>query len=114
MEIEDLLKLADEIVEHYLTTEASERAKSSDNLGGRRRFVQGTRWNNLNVEAQTTSASIGDQVLANAILRMRDSMTHYEFQHALSDGDIGRALNVMAVSAHPLPSVKYTHAKAWE
>jgi hypothetical protein len=58
----------------------------------------------LNVEAQVTSASTGDQVLANAILRMRDSMTHYEFHHALADGDIGRALNIMAVSTHPLQS----------
>jgi hypothetical protein len=70
MEIEDLLKLADEIVEHYLTTEAPEWARSSNNLGGRKRFIQGTLWNILNVEAQVTSASTGDQVLANTILRM--------------------------------------------
>jgi hypothetical protein len=53
-EIEDLLKLADEIVGHYLTTEASERARSSYNLGSGKRFVQGTWWNNLNIEAQVT------------------------------------------------------------
>ena len=101
-EIEDLLKLADEIVGQYLTTEASECARSSNNLGGGKRFIQGTQWNSLNVEAQVTSASTGDQVLTNTILRMRDSMTHYEFHHALADSDIGRALNVMAISTHLL------------
>ncbi|KAI0681879.1 hypothetical protein BC835DRAFT_1248953, partial [Cytidiella melzeri] len=39
----------------------------------------------------------GDQVLANTILRMRDIMLHYEFHSAVADGDIGRAMNVMAV-----------------
>jgi hypothetical protein len=91
MEIEDLLKLADQIVEQYLTTEASERAGSSNNVGSRNEFVRGAPWHNLHSEIQ------GDQVLANTILRMRDSMAHYEFHHAISDGDIGRALNIMAV-----------------
>lgn len=40
----------------------------------------------------------GDQVFANTILRMRDSILHFEFQLAIADGDIGRAMNVMAVS----------------
>lgn len=40
----------------------------------------------------------GDQILANSCRRMKDSMLHYEFQCAISDGDIGRAMNVMAVS----------------
>lgn len=47
----------------------------------------------------------GDQVLANTGLRMRDSL-HYEFRCAISDGDIGRAMNVMAVS-HSLDLVYY-------
>ena len=33
MEIEGLLKLADQIVEQYLTTETSEHASSSNNVG---------------------------------------------------------------------------------
>lgn len=43
----------------------------------------------------------GDEILANVILRMRDSMFHYEFQCAIAEGDIGRAINVMAVSNIP-------------
>ncbi|KAI0309531.1 hypothetical protein OF83DRAFT_1071913 [Amylostereum chailletii] len=43
------------------------------------------------------SPFIGDQVLANEVLRMRDSMWHYVFQWAISDGDIGHAMNVMAI-----------------
>ncbi|KIP02292.1 hypothetical protein PHLGIDRAFT_79355, partial [Phlebiopsis gigantea 11061_1 CR5-6] len=44
-----------------------------------------------------TNALLGDQMLANSILRIRDSMIHYEFQSAIADGDIGRAMNVMNV-----------------
>jgi len=29
---------------------------------------------------------------------MRDAMLHYEFQHAIADGDIGQAMNIMSVS----------------
>jgi hypothetical protein len=32
---------------------------------------------------------IGDQVLANTILHLRDSMFHYKFQFAVASGDIG-------------------------
>jgi hypothetical protein len=28
---------------------------------------------------------------------MQDSMMHYEFQSAIADGDIGRAMNIMSV-----------------
>lgn len=44
---------------------------------------------------------LGDQVLANAVLRMRDSLWHYEFQWAVADGDIGRAMLIMGVSMVP-------------
>ena len=47
---------------------------------------------------QDGSASKGDQVLANTILQMQNSMAHYKFHHAISDGDFGQALNIMAVS----------------
>jgi hypothetical protein len=39
----------------------------------------------------------GDKVLANGAQRMKDSMTHYEWQCAIADGDIGCAMNVMVV-----------------
>lgn len=42
----------------------------------------------------------GDHVLANSILRLRDSLWHYEFIWATADGDIGRTMQIMAVSIH--------------
>ncbi|KAF8598632.1 hypothetical protein BDV93DRAFT_609737 [Ceratobasidium sp. AG-I] len=39
----------------------------------------------------------GDHVLANSILRLRDSLWHYEFIWAIADGDIGRAMKIMSV-----------------
>jgi hypothetical protein len=120
MEIEDLLKLADQLTSRYLTTQASEQV-----LHGRStNFVIGSPWTapptaswftpgsdseELNKDDASESGSlfeedpgepdiIGDQVLANTILRMRDSMAHYEFQCSIAEGDIGRALNIMAVS----------------
>ena len=40
----------------------------------------------------------GDHCLANSILRLRDSPWHYEFNWAIADGDIGRAMQIMFVS----------------
>jgi hypothetical protein len=99
-DIEDLLKLSSKLVTRYLTTEASERALYGDGSHG---FAIGSPWpKSADVIAGSDSESEdepleGDQILANTILRMRDSMLHYEFQFAIADGDIGRALNVMAV-----------------
>ena len=90
-DIEDLLKLADVLVRRYLTTEAHERALHSNNSNSRHSFKNGA-------PETTPSTIIGDQILANSLLRMQDSMLHYEFNHAISSGDIGRAMNAMAVS----------------
>lgn len=102
VDIEDLLKQADTLVRRYLTTEAAERAMFSKNPSGINAFVNGAAWRDpAIVETDTNAspkASYGDQVLGNTLLRMRDSMLHYEFHHAIADGDIGRAMNVMAVS----------------
>ncbi|KAG8722535.1 hypothetical protein FRC09_006111 [Ceratobasidium sp. 395] len=38
----------------------------------------------------------GDHCLANSIVRLRDSLWHYEFVYAIADGDIGRAMKVMS------------------
>jgi hypothetical protein len=96
-DVEGLLKLADVLVRHYLTTEAYQRAQNSNNPPGRHAFVNGSPWDaGLREGSESVPQPFqGDQVLANTILRMRDSMLHYEFQHAISDGDIGRAMNVM-------------------
>jgi hypothetical protein len=40
----------------------------------------------------------GDHCLANSIIRMRDSLWHFEFNWAVADGDIGRVMQVMSVS----------------
>ncbi|KAG8793903.1 hypothetical protein FRC12_001205 [Ceratobasidium sp. 428] len=38
----------------------------------------------------------GDHCLANGILRMRDLLWHLEWDYAIADGDIGRAMQIMA------------------
>ncbi|THH04412.1 hypothetical protein EW146_g10186 [Bondarzewia mesenterica] len=72
VEIEELLGLARDLCARYLS------AAAYDQFCKRR-------------------AIPGDQVLADAILRMRDSMLHYEFQCAVAEGDIGRVMNIMSV-----------------
>lgn len=101
IDIENLLKLADVLVRRYLTTEAHERALHSNNGNSRNSFKNGAPWmapTGSTVTETAPNTIIGDQILANSLLRMRDSILHYEFNHAISDGDIGRAMNVMAVS----------------
>ncbi|KII90407.1 hypothetical protein PLICRDRAFT_157547 [Plicaturopsis crispa FD-325 SS-3] len=100
-EPEDLLKMADELYLQYLTTESYEHALRPDSEGPSK-FAAGTPWTDrrppvVEEESQPPVDFVGDQVLANTILRMRDSLIHYEFQCAIADGDIGRAMNVMAV-----------------
>ncbi|KAJ7619940.1 hypothetical protein DFH06DRAFT_1306174 [Mycena polygramma] len=97
IEIEDLIKLAQGLVDLYLTTTASEMARAGYELHG---FTVGDPWPRKPVDEDamdvddTEQQPRGDAVLANTILRLRDSMLHYEFQYAVSDGDIGRAMNV--------------------
>ncbi|KAG8723858.1 hypothetical protein FRC09_001437 [Ceratobasidium sp. 395] len=45
----------------------------------------------------TTEDFRGDHCLANSILRLRDLLWHFEFNWAVADGDIGRAMKVMSV-----------------
>ena len=93
-----LLEKAGQLRSRYMTTEAYERALDGDlEVAVQGFFVVGAPWSSQNDMAPTSG---GDRVLANSILRMRDSMLHYEFQCAISDGDIGRAMNVMVVSKH--------------
>ncbi|KAJ7494342.1 hypothetical protein B0H11DRAFT_1717440 [Mycena galericulata] len=101
IDIEELLKLSKELVDTYLTTEASEMAREGYKD---HKFVKGDPWPKLppaddamDIDDPDDTLPPGDAVLANTILRLRDMMLHYEFQHAVSDGDIGRAMNVMAV-----------------
>ncbi|KAJ7201809.1 hypothetical protein GGX14DRAFT_544611 [Mycena pura] len=103
--LEDLIALGQRLVSQYLTTEASEMARVG--FEGHT-FPVGEPW----VRPHSQDAMEiddpeglprGDAVLANIILRLRDSMLHYEFQHAVSDGDIGRVMNVMAVWTFTFP-----------
>lgn len=110
IEFEDLRKLSNGLVTRYLTTEASERALYGDTTHG---FAKGSDWDypsnkqhppspdamDVDCSDEELEPFVGDQVLANTILRMRDSMLHYEFQFAVADGDIGRAMNIMAVGS---------------
>ncbi|KAJ6478102.1 hypothetical protein C8R47DRAFT_1051332 [Mycena vitilis] len=102
IEIEDLIKLAQGLVALYLTTTASEMARDGYTHHG---FTVGDPWPTKPVDEDAMDVDDpeerprGDAVLANTILRLRDSMLHYEFQYAVSDGDIGRAMNVMAASS---------------
>ncbi|THH01002.1 hypothetical protein EW026_g1593 [Hermanssonia centrifuga] len=88
--VEDLLALAKKIVYMYMSTIGSQEACLRKNESDQ--FKAGSVWMNSGPKA-----TAGDQVLGNTILRMRDSMLHYEFQCAVADGDIGRAMNIMAV-----------------
>ncbi|KAF4576955.1 hypothetical protein EYR36_004939 [Pleurotus pulmonarius] len=39
----------------------------------------------------------GDRVLANFVLRLRDCLWYYELYHAISDGDIGRVMEIIKI-----------------
>jgi len=86
--------MADVIYSRYLTTEAYDRAL----VGGEYTQEAFTCENSriaVSRQNQTSTEEYdepfrGDQTLANSILRMRDSMMHYEFQSTIADGDIGR------------------------
>jgi hypothetical protein len=54
---------------------------------------------NLSEHQHEESASDGDDVLANSVLRMRDSMIHYLFQYSVARGDIGWVLQILKVCA---------------
>ncbi|KAK7026542.1 hypothetical protein R3P38DRAFT_2527715 [Favolaschia claudopus] len=98
--IEDILNLSKKLVSSYMTVAASERARYGDTSF----FVLGEPLSqSLAEDEMDVDLARGDMVLANTILRLRDSMLHYEFQHAISDGDIGRAMNVMAVWTFTFP-----------
>ncbi|KAF8175500.1 hypothetical protein K438DRAFT_1979721 [Mycena galopus ATCC 62051] len=95
IQIEDLLTLGKKLVAMYLTLESSEKARAGYEGHS---FVVGDLWTRSSPEDAMDIDDLepprGDAVLANIILCLRDSMLHYEFQHAVSDGDIGRAMNV--------------------
>ncbi|KAI0054820.1 hypothetical protein BV25DRAFT_1816482 [Artomyces pyxidatus] len=110
MEIEDLLELAEKFRLKYLTMIAHEDAshpKAGSQMNTSARFKTGKPWTSAKTAPLASEAAkvtdkptvpfIGDRVLANSILRMRDSMLHMEFQYAIADGDIGRAMDIMSV-----------------
>jgi len=97
LSFEDLQGVADELFMRYFSTEAYDRAMAGGGYACES-FVSGIPWSRASEDG--TEPFTGDKTLANSILRMRDSMLHYEFQSAVADGDIGHAMNVMAVSIH--------------
>lgn len=50
----------------------------------------------------------GDQTLANIIRRKNDFMMQYEFQFAIADGDVGRAVQIIFVRLTGTPGPKLT------
>ncbi|KAF5386775.1 hypothetical protein D9615_001662 [Tricholomella constricta] len=108
MPIEVLLEISGQIQHRYMTTEGYSRALAGGDLA-ESFFNIGDPWNTASVGPGHSGIERkedkfeGDQVLANTILRMRDSVLHYEFQCAIADGDIGRALNVMSFWTFTFP-----------
>lgn len=96
-DIEDLLRQAGQISQRYLSARSAQAASMSSNVPGIDAFPNGSPWIPSEKLTSTNSLSMGDLVLGNAITRMLDSMLHYEFHHSIAGGDIGRAMNVMAV-----------------
>ncbi|KAJ7230881.1 hypothetical protein C8J57DRAFT_1730455 [Mycena rebaudengoi] len=105
-EIEDLLKLATRLADLYLTTEAAEKARAGYDA---HEWTAGDPWDPprtadmMDVDEPPAARSPGDVILSNAILRLRDCLLHFEFQYAVADGDIGRAMNVMAFWTFTFP-----------
>ena len=94
--IDALLSAAADIAEMFMFTPSADLARHAPTSSTHIRFPLGRPWNTSRGPVPQESLS-GDDVLANTILRMRDSMLHYEFQSAIADGDIGRAMNIMSV-----------------
>jgi len=94
---EDLQGVADELYVRYFNTKAHNRAMAGGSYACEN-FVSGIPWSRASEDSAEPFA--GDETLANLILQMQDLMLHYKFQSTVADGDIGHAMNVMAVSIH--------------
>lgn len=93
-EIEDLLGQARIISQRYFSAASAQVVSSRPNLPGVHAFPNGSQW--IPTSTEQTSPR-GDHVLGNTMTCMLNSMLHYEFHHAIAGGDIGRAMNIMAV-----------------
>jgi len=97
LSFDDLLAIAEALYVRYFTAEAYDRAIAGGSYASNA-FVSGTPWTGISEQEHDNKPFEGDRTLANAILCMRDSMMHHEFQSAIADGDIGRTMNIMSVS----------------
>lgn len=100
--VEALLMVAGKIADMYMSSASADFvriASQSDLSSAYTQLPVGHPWKDISIREPAASHETlqGDAVLANTILRMRDSMLHYEFQSAIADGDIGRAMNIMSV-----------------
>ncbi|KZV86613.1 hypothetical protein EXIGLDRAFT_840603 [Exidia glandulosa HHB12029] len=107
----ELVKLAELLHSRYLSSAAEERARAGGELrdpdlttgptaNGKRSAAQPTDAKNPNehrASSSRPSRSLGDGVLADWMLRLRDCLLQIEFQYAVADGDIGRVLAVISV-----------------
>ncbi|KAF8596322.1 hypothetical protein BDV93DRAFT_572129 [Ceratobasidium sp. AG-I] len=84
-----LLLIAQQLVLRWASTHAHDIAMFSN------KYWEGPNKKTLN--PSEIQGFRGDHCLANSILRMRDSLWHFEFNWAVADGDIGRVMQIMSV-----------------
>lgn len=101
--IDCLLNLARKVYLRYMVTGAH-----NDALGDVDRRVEIYGQPGSQMESQHDGVEkcgwSGDRQMANLTLRMRDSLWYYELCHAVIDGDIGRVLEIIKVTARAMDS----------
>ena len=92
---EEILAVAQKLVQHFMLGKSAKRAYTG---GDQWKWEKGDPWPMRDRSTELPDMDVkGDCVLANSILRMRDSMIHYIFSHAVACGDIGRVLQILRV-----------------
>ncbi|KAJ7190106.1 hypothetical protein GGX14DRAFT_382544 [Mycena pura] len=97
--VDELLEKATVMIQLYMSSAGyySALARSGTWVN----FVQGPTWDNTSPSSSTPSAVqadadfAGDQVLANSIIFRRDFLNWVELSDAVSEGDIGRVVEVL-------------------
>lgn len=101
--LDELLVKATAIVQLYMSSDGYYSALAQSETWVN--FVQGPTWDNASSSyppstVQRPAEFTGDQVLANSIIFRRDFLTWFELSDAVSEGDIGRVVEVLKVRCH--------------
>lgn len=97
---EEMIDVSGKLVDRYMTVSSSLAARKGP---GSWKGKKGDAWDLPDTSAPPKDSTTapepfdGDDVLANSILRMRDSMHHYIFAFASTEGDIGWVLRILNV-----------------